>query len=515
MGTINSLVALEAGATRVHGTVLGLGERVGNTPIDLLLVNLVLMGWITRDLTHLNELVHAVSEATGEPIPRQLSRVRSRRFPDGYRRSRRRGGEGVPQGRSPTWRIRSTPASRRVSSGRAQEIEVGPLSGKSNVIFWLEHRGIQADDTLVDRIFRLAKASRTVLTEHEILREIDAAGSTALPAWMPDQRTRRDKDPGCDVRGASVARCVALTHMDRGVWYGVAAYSLWGLFPIYWKLFRHVGSLQVLAHRIVWSFLALALVTAAMHRRRTGSWRDVSASVTALYAIAALLIGVNWFFFVWAVNSGFVVETSLGYFITPFVNVLLGVVVFRERLRAPQWAAVALAAAGVLHLTRAYGSLPWIAIGLAISFGSYGLAKKKATLGPLEGLTLETAMLVVPAAVYLMVLHRSGAGVFMRTGAATDLLLAGGGLHHHRAAALVRVIGSAGAALDCRHPSVHCADDTTRPRCPDVPRAVHARAADRVCARLGGPARVRHRWPVRQTVTANRWRGLRPSSGRS
>jgi chloramphenicol-sensitive protein RarD len=215
--------------------------------------------------------------------------------------------------------------------------------------------------------------------------------------------------------------------MDRGILYGVAAYGIWGLVPVYWKLFQHVGSLQVLAHRIVWSFVALFLVTSVLQWRKPSPWRQISFGVAGLYLVAALLIGINWFLYVWAVNAGFIVETSLGYFVTPLVNVLLGVLVFRERLRAPQWVAVTLAAGGVLHLTHAYGSLPWIAIGLATSFGTYGLAKKKAPLGPLEGLTLETAMLVVPALAYLIALHLNGTGVFTQTGAKTDMLLAGGG----------------------------------------------------------------------------------------
>src|SRR5688572_9103290 len=197
--------------------------------------------------------------------------------------------------------------------------------------------------------------------------------------------------------------------MNRGVLYGAAAYSIWGLFPIYWKLFHGIPALEILAHRITWSFVALALIVAwAPGRARVRALLSTPRPLVILYGIAALLIGVNWFLYVWAVNAGYVVETSLGYFITPLVNVLLGVVVFRERLRALQWVAVGLAAAGVLYLTSAYGSLPWIALGLAFSFGGYGLAKKKAPLGSLDGLALETAMLVVPAALYLGRLQYSG-----------------------------------------------------------------------------------------------------------
>jgi len=171
LGTMNSLAALEAGASRVHGTILGLGERVGNAPLDLLLVNLVLMGWIQRDLTRLNELVHVVSEATGEPIPdnypvfgrdafRTATGVHAAAVVKAFHKHDPELMDAVYSG---------VPA-RLV--GRCQEIEVGPLSGKSNVLFWLERHGIAADEELVDRVFRRAKASSTVLTEQEILTEI-------------------------------------------------------------------------------------------------------------------------------------------------------------------------------------------------------------------------------------------------------------------------------------------------------------------------------------------------------
>lgn len=174
MGTINSLSALEAGASRVHGTILGLGERVGNTPMDLLLVNLVLMGWIERDLTHLDDLVQAVSEATGEPVPdnypvfgrdafRTATGVHAAAVVKAFHKHDPELADTVYSG---------VPA-RLV--GRTQQIEIGPMSGKSNVVFWLEQRGFTATDDLVDRVFRRAKASSTVLTEAEILREIEIA----------------------------------------------------------------------------------------------------------------------------------------------------------------------------------------------------------------------------------------------------------------------------------------------------------------------------------------------------
>ena len=184
MGTINALAALEAGASRVHGTILGIGERVGNTPMDLLMVNLVLMGWIERDLTRMNDLVRAVSEATGEPIPdnypvfgRDAFRTATGVHAAAVVKAFRKGDEDLAD------TVYSGVPARLV--GRAQQIEVGPMSGKSNVVFWLERHGLPADDEIVDRIFRRAKASTTVLTEQEILHEIEAAriyASTRLDA---------------------------------------------------------------------------------------------------------------------------------------------------------------------------------------------------------------------------------------------------------------------------------------------------------------------------------------------
>jgi chloramphenicol-sensitive protein RarD len=185
--------------------------------------------------------------------------------------------------------------------------------------------------------------------------------------------------------------------------------------------------MEVLTHRIVWSFVVLALLKIAWQGDALRMMRSLKRSVVGLYALAGVLIAINWLIYIWAVNAGFIVETSLGYFIAPLVNVLLGVLVFRERLRMAQWTAVALAAVGVLYLTITYGSLPWIALGLAASFGSYGLVKKKGPLGSLEGLALETAILVPPAIVYLVALNESGRGSFPSAGASIDLLLIGGG----------------------------------------------------------------------------------------
>lgn len=212
--------------------------------------------------------------------------------------------------------------------------------------------------------------------------------------------------------------------MTRSVAYAIAAYGIWGTFPLYWTLIRHVPTAEVMGHRIAWSCLVLAMLVGVT--RRTRVILAASSGVLGLYGIAAVLIGINWTIYVWAVASGFIVQTSLGYFITPLVNVLLGVVVLRERLRRLQWVAVALATAGVAQLTWVSGAPPWIALGLAASFGTYSLIKKRAPLPPVEGLFVETAVLALPALGYLVFLHRTDAAVFLDDGF-TDAVMMGTG----------------------------------------------------------------------------------------
>jgi chloramphenicol-sensitive protein RarD len=195
----------------------------------------------------------------------------------------------------------------------------------------------------------------------------------------------------------------------RGVLYGIGAYGLWGLFPLYWPLLKPAGPLEILAHRIMWS---LAAVLAFLAVRRRWTWiRRLEPRRLALLALAAGLITVNWGTYIYAVNSGRTIESALGYFITPLVSVALGVLVLRERLRAWQWTAVGTGTVAVGVLAADYGRPPWIALALAGSFGTYGLVKKFAATGSVEGLTVETAILFAPAlAVSLLVPHRTFAG---------------------------------------------------------------------------------------------------------
>jgi chloramphenicol-sensitive protein RarD len=209
---------------------------------------------------------------------------------------------------------------------------------------------------------------------------------------------------------------------------GLTAYALWGLFPLYFPLLEPAGGLEIVAHRVLWSLLFIAVLLTVVRR-----WRLVGALVVdrrrlLVLAGAALLIAANWLVFVSGVNSGHVVETSLGYFINPLVSVLLGVVVFGERPRRLQWVAVGIAALAVAVLTVDYGRPPWIALSLAFTFGLYGLLKKVVRVEAAPGLFVETALVALPAVVVLGVLHADGAGTFGNAGAGHALLLATSGV---------------------------------------------------------------------------------------
>jgi chloramphenicol-sensitive protein RarD len=214
------------------------------------------------------------------------------------------------------------------------------------------------------------------------------------------------------------------------VLYGVACYLLWGLFPLYWPLLEPAGAIEILAHRIVWSLLVVATVLAVT---RSWGWiRPLLAdrATLARMALAAVLIAVNWATYIWGVNNEHVVETSLGYFINPVVTVMIGVLVLHERLRPVQWAAIGLGTLAVVVLAVDYGRPPWIALTLAFSFGTYGLLKKQvgATVGAVQSLTVETAVLFVPALTYLVVLDARGDAQLGHSGLGHGMLLASAGI---------------------------------------------------------------------------------------
>lgn len=215
--------------------------------------------------------------------------------------------------------------------------------------------------------------------------------------------------------------------MNKGVFYAVGAYVLWGFFPLYFKLISVVPPLQILAHRFFWSFLLLIVLIIGLKR-----YPDFKASVNKglllRYFWAGLILAVNWGTFIYAINSGHTIESSLGYYINPMVSVLLGVIFLKEKLRLWQWIPVGLAGIGVLYLTLIYGAIPWLALVLAVSFGLYGLIKKTSSLDSLPGLTLETGMLFLPALVYLIFQEAQGIGSFGHTGWSIAVLLAVSGV---------------------------------------------------------------------------------------
>jgi chloramphenicol-sensitive protein RarD len=214
----------------------------------------------------------------------------------------------------------------------------------------------------------------------------------------------------------------------RGFLLGVAAYSMWGLFPLYWVLLEPAGAVEILAHRVTWSLVVMVALTVLL--RRTSQLKRIFTTprLLVVLTVASVVIGLNWGGFIWGVNNDRVVEVSLGYFINPLVTVLLGVVVLKERLRPWQWAAVGIAFVAVFILTVDYGHPPWIAFLLAGSFGTYGLAKKTAGVEAVESLTFETLVLLPLAFGYLVWLWTQGDGNFGAHGAMHALLLSSTGL---------------------------------------------------------------------------------------
>jgi chloramphenicol-sensitive protein RarD len=215
--------------------------------------------------------------------------------------------------------------------------------------------------------------------------------------------------------------------MRSGIIYAALAFFCWGLFPIYFHALGEVPPLQILAHRMLWS---LAFLLVLLLLRRDWKWLQVvrQPRVFFSFVLSALLLSANWLVYIWSVMNHHVIEASLGYFINPLVNIVLGYLILKERMRPLQWAAIGVAALGVAWLTWQAGTVPWIALFLALSFGGYGLLRKTAALGPLEGLSFETIVLFPLAAGYVIWLTVHGQNVFINTASDTTrwlLIMAG------------------------------------------------------------------------------------------
>ena len=222
------------------------------------------------------------------------------------------------------------------------------------------------------------------------------------------------------------------TETQKGVIHAGFSYLLWGLLPIYWKLLDHVNAKEILASRVVWSFFFMVVILLLTKKwglfLRTIKGFAKNKKQMAALTIASLLISVNWFIYIWAVNSGHMIEASLGYYINPLISILLGMIVLKEKLTVYQYASFVLAAIGVLIISISHGQFPWIAIVLALSFGLYGLAKKLINVDSAVGLTLETLVITPIAVIYIGFLFISGTNDFLNAGIQTDLLLIGAGV---------------------------------------------------------------------------------------
>ena len=215
--------------------------------------------------------------------------------------------------------------------------------------------------------------------------------------------------------------------MNRGILLALGAYIFWGLHPIYWKLLKHVPSFEIVSHRVFWSFVFFILILTVRKDWITFKKKLKENFKNPILYIPALLIGSNWAVYIWAVNANHIIETSLGYFISPLISVFLGVVFLKERLRNIQWLAVLIAGTGVFIMTIIYGQFPWISLFLATTWGLYGLLRKKSPLNSVEGLTLETALLSLPALFFLGCITGGDASSFL-SGWSTAFLLMGAGL---------------------------------------------------------------------------------------
>ena len=217
-----------------------------------------------------------------------------------------------------------------------------------------------------------------------------------------------------------------MTKFNKGLLFGISAYIIWGLLPLYWKLVEEAGAYEILAHRGIWSLLICISLLALRRQLRSAYVMVRSSRTLSLLFLASGLLTINWGVYIWSVTVNRVVEAALGYYITPLINVTFGVLLLREKLRPAQWIAVTLAAAGVVILTLGYGSLPWIALVLAISWGSYSLIKKSLNLGALETLSLETLFAFLPNLVFLFIIQGNGSAEFGSTWTISLLLFGAG-----------------------------------------------------------------------------------------
>jgi len=225
-----------------------------------------------------------------------------------------------------------------------------------------------------------------------------------------------------------IPRPAARHETVAGVLYAGSAFLIWGLSPVYWKAMQTVPALEIVTHRVVWSFLFLMVLT--LVQRRWSEFKRVLQTPRTLLilTLTTALVSCNWLLYIWAVNAGYMLQASLGYYINPLVNVLLGMVFLKERLRRPQMLAVVLACAAVVYRTVSFGELPWIALTLGFTFGLYGLIRKVAPVSSLVGLTVETLLLTAPGVIYLAMLEFQAAGALFHVNRSLDMLLIGTGV---------------------------------------------------------------------------------------
>jgi chloramphenicol-sensitive protein RarD len=213
-----------------------------------------------------------------------------------------------------------------------------------------------------------------------------------------------------------------------GLLFGISAYTLWGLFPLYWPLLEPANPLEIVSHRAVWTLVFCVVILWLTKSLRTTAATFRRKNVAIKLFASSFLISINWLVYIWATNNGHVVEASLGYYMNPVIIIAMGVILLQEKMRRLQWVSIVIASIGVLVLTIDYGRLPWIAVALALSWGSYGFIKKQLGLGALEGLGIETLISSVPYLIYLILIGSKGTGQFGHSPGLTALLISAGAI---------------------------------------------------------------------------------------